>query len=169
MRNILAVLITGILVGCSSAPRLQVPRPEGNSMSMALMDKQPSEQRFQLYVLSSSNVLSGSGGMSAFNEKTTWRVELTESESRTLEGQIRAAGWLEGNPAGEHDTVELNSERFLAISLRASSQRMAFDIQAGPKGFGPDTAAILETLRKISVRRFKSHVDGLPGEGDSIR
>ena len=168
MRVILAGLCLIFVIGCGSAPRLVVPAPIGDSISMALLDKHPSEKRYQLYLLTSSG-LSGSGGMSAFNEETTWSLQLSESERTRLNTSIKAAGWIEGSPVGEPEAMTGETDRLLVISTRTSSQRVAFEIFAGEQGFGPVTTEILETLREISVRRFNDHVNGLPSTGDSIR
>ena len=168
MRLIFAWVAGFFLIGCGSAPQLVVPAPDGDSISMAIMDKQPSEQRYQLYLLTSSG-LSGSGGMSAFNEKTTWSISLSDAERDRLNSAIRAAGWVEGDPAGEAEAIDRNTDRILVISTRTSSQRAAFEIFPGPDGFGPATAGILEALKELSARRFNDHVNRLPAEGDSIR
>jgi len=168
MRVLGICLCMVVCVGCGSVSRVVVPAPDGDSISMGLMDKQPSQRRYQLYILSPEG-LSGSGGMSAFNEKTTWSVQLTPAERTRLERALKAAGWLTGSPAGEPDVDRSGTDRCLVISMRTSSQRMAFEIPAGDQGFGTDTSGILEMLRELSARRFNDHVNGLPGAGDTIR
>ncbi|MCE9620216.1 MAG: hypothetical protein K8R92_09940 [Planctomycetes bacterium] len=117
--------------------------------------KYPTQQRYELFKITTEGQIQYGGGMNAINDITTWETALTPQQAKEFVGMMGASPWVKQAP----DRGDDKSEPMMVVKFqrRGSSERN-FTLY----GSNSEAEKFIAFMKELSKQRYESILQKLP-------